>query len=394
MDQKILWLASIYPSALSPYDGDFIQRHARAVSLLREVEVIFVVKDSEGHVTRDVKEFIFKSKNLTERIIYYKPLKTGVKFLDKLISNVIYFRTFKQKIKEYINENGKPDFVHVHVAMKAGIPALWLKKKKKIPFIVSEHWTGYLEEAKPNINNLNYFLERYYKRIFKHSSLNTTVSRYLGEAIKKRFGVEYQVIANVVDTKIFRPSKRQRNSVTKFVHISTNKSQKNTRQILEALAHLKKQGNKFEMIFYVPDRDRFQLLINEYGLKELVTVRSEVPQEILSEELANADALILFSKYETFGCVVIEANACGIPCILSDLEVFKEYSIKNETALFARSNDAMELAQRIQYFIQNKDHFDKNKISEYIKERFGFPVIARDFDHLYKKMDELIDSQK
>lgn len=392
MDQKILWLVSIYPSILSPYDGDFVQRHARAVSLLREIEVIFVIKDEEGQVTNGEEEFVFRNKNLTERIVYYKPVRTGISILDKIISHVCYIRLYKRKINDYIKENGKPEFVHVHVAMKAGIPAMWLKKKMQIPFIVSEHWTGYLPVAKPNIDDLNFVFKRNYKRIFKHSSFITTVSRHLGESIKKRYGVDNEVIANVVDTEIFKPAKRQTNFVTKFIHISTNKIQKNTLQILEALVQVKRQGYPFEMVFYVPDRDRFELLINEYGLEEQVTVRSEVPQEILSKELANADALILFSTYETFGCVVIEANACGIPCILSDLEVFKEYSIENKTALFAESSDAMELARQIQYFIQNKDHFDKNKISEYTKNRFGYPVIARDFDKLYKKMERLINT--
>ena len=394
MDQKILWLVSIYPSRLSPFDGDFIQRHARAVSSLREVEVLFVIKDEEGQVTKNEDEFVYKTKNLTERIIYYKPLKTGISFLDKLISHVHYIRLFKKKIKNYIQENEKPGFVHIHVAMKAGILAVWLKKKKNIPFIVSEHWTGYLPEAKPNIDNLNYFFKRNFSQVFKHSTINTTVSRYLGESIKKRYGVEFKVIANVVDTEIFRPLNKGESSVTKLIHISTNKSQKNTLQILEALAQVKEQGKEFKMVFYIPDKDRFQLIINKYGLGEQVTVRSEVPQEILSKELATADALILFSNYETFGCVVIEANACGIPCLLSDLEVFKEYSIENKTAIFAKRNDINDLAQTIQYFINNKNNFDKDKISEYTKNLFGYAVIAREFDELYKKMDRVINTPK
>lgn len=389
MNQKILWLVSLYPNKLSPFNGDFIQRHARAVSLLREIEVIFVIKDGEGKMTKGVKEDVFQSENLTERIIYYKPLRTGIPILDKVISNTYYLWVFKKKIREYLQMNERPPFVHVHVAMKAGMLALWLKRKNKIPFILSEHWSGYLPEAAPGIESLNFIQKRYYHKIFRESVYNTTVSNYLGKAIRKRFGVDYEVIPNVVNTDIFYPSENTNHVTTRLIHISTNTKLKNTEIILKALAMVKSQGIAFRMSFILPDTGTFQLKVNDYNLKEEVSVHQEVPQKKLAQYLANSDALILFSKYETFGCVVIEANACGLPCILSDLEVFKEYSIEKVTALFAKSNDVNDLVRTILFFINNKKEFDKKQISEYTHNRFSYPVIARDFDELYKKLEGL-----
>ena len=42
--KKILWLTSWYPNRMDEFDGDFIQRHAKAVALFCRVHVIFVVK--------------------------------------------------------------------------------------------------------------------------------------------------------------------------------------------------------------------------------------------------------------------------------------------------------------------------------------------------------------
>ena len=386
MNQKVLWLVSLYPNKLSPFNGDFIQRHAKAVSLLREVEVIFVVKDEEGKITKQLKEEVFQTKQLTERIIYYKPLRTGIPFLDKIISNIHYLRVFKNKIREYLGRNEKPPFIHVHMAMKAGMVALWLKKQNNIPFILSEHWSGYLPEASPGIDNLNFLQKRYLQKIFKESGYNIAVSQYLGNAIKKRFGVEYKVIPNVVDTDIFYPSDNTYHTFPRLIHISTDLKLKNTDLILKALAIIKRQGIAFRMSFFLPDKSAFQLKVNELNLMEEVSVYQEVPQNILAQNLSGADALILFSKYETFGCVVIEANACGLPCILSDLDVFKEYSIENKTALFAKSNDVNDLVRTILFFINNKNQFNKKQISEYTHDRFGYPVIAREFEKLYKRM--------
>ena len=55
MESYALWLTSWYPTILSPYDGDFIQRHAKAVSLQQKVVIVYVKKDDEGIITKKNK---------------------------------------------------------------------------------------------------------------------------------------------------------------------------------------------------------------------------------------------------------------------------------------------------------------------------------------------------
>ena len=64
--KNILWLTSWYPNRLAPFDGDFIQRHAQAVALLHKIEVLFVVNDLSGKITRHTKEEVYSNGNLTE----------------------------------------------------------------------------------------------------------------------------------------------------------------------------------------------------------------------------------------------------------------------------------------------------------------------------------------
>ena len=47
--KKILWLVSWYPNRNDKFDGDFIQRHARAAAIYHDVHVIFVT-DTEMSV--------------------------------------------------------------------------------------------------------------------------------------------------------------------------------------------------------------------------------------------------------------------------------------------------------------------------------------------------------
>ena len=67
--KKILWLCSWYPNRTDPYDGDFIQRHARAASLFHDIQVIRVVADAA------LKPGVIETVNttqthLSEQIIY------------------------------------------------------------------------------------------------------------------------------------------------------------------------------------------------------------------------------------------------------------------------------------------------------------------------------------
>jgi hypothetical protein len=131
--KNILWLVSWYPNALSPYDGDFIQRHARAVALFQKLTVIYVKKDERGSITKNIKIVSSSERNLTEIIVYYHVPSTKFQLLNKIYSVIKYKNVYRNILKKYISQNGKPDLVHVHVALKAGVNALWLKKKFNIP---------------------------------------------------------------------------------------------------------------------------------------------------------------------------------------------------------------------------------------------------------------------
>src|SRR4026207_2539399 len=82
----ILWLPSWYPSRLEPDNGDFIKRHAAALSLYDEVQVVYIVRDKSGMITKDVLTENFSLGALKETIIYYHSLSTGIAFVDKFFS--------------------------------------------------------------------------------------------------------------------------------------------------------------------------------------------------------------------------------------------------------------------------------------------------------------------
>ena len=65
---------------------------------------------------------------LSEQIVYFKKKKS---LKAKLTNQLRWLANYKKTIRNYIIKNGKPDLVHLHVPMKAGVLALWMKKNYK-----------------------------------------------------------------------------------------------------------------------------------------------------------------------------------------------------------------------------------------------------------------------
>jgi len=380
--KKILWLPGWYPNRQDRFDGDFIQRHACAVAAHIPIHAIYAVKLSAAFP--GVEKECNQTGNLSEEIIYYQSPKTGIQFLDRLISYRKYLAVYRKAIRKYINKEGKPSHVHVHAALKVGVLARWIKTTWGVPYLISEHWTGYLEEADHRLEHLPALQQSQLEQVFREASALTVVSDHLGQAIQKHFPfVTYKVIPNVVDDSIFYPSPAPSNDGMQLIHVSNMSYQKNTEAILRSLSILKQAGFPFRMKIYGSSNPVIVNLLDELDIKEQVSIKGEVPQPELAEAMRRSTALVLYSRFETFGCVIIEANACGIPVILSDLPVFHELVEEGKNGVFVKQNDPVALAESIRALAGGMTRFNPGQISVETKTKFGYEKVANEFILLY-----------
>lgn len=378
--KKVLWMVSWYPSRLDMFNGDFIQRHARAVSLYCDVYVIYVVKD-ENKVWREGNEELVTG-NLRERIIFYHSPKTGIGLLDRYLSQLKYMRSFKQAIKEYINANGIPDQVHVHIAMKAGLAALWAKKKWKVPFLVTEHWTGYYPQSKPSVYDSNPLFRLLNRRILKEASLFLPVTKNLGETVKNNFiNVSYRVVPNVVNTELFyyKPFRPTR---FRFIHFSYMNYQKNPDGILDAVKLLKEKGCDFELLMIGQEDDRLISKTENNGLSEIVSFHAVVPYCDVAKQMQMASAFLLFSRFENLPCVILEALCCGLPVISSNVGGISEV-INAQNGILVANENINQLADAMQQVIENYAAYDKQRISDIAKEKFSYTAVGAQYFSTY-----------
>jgi glycosyltransferase involved in cell wall biosynthesis len=378
--KRIVWLASWYPNDLDPLTGDFIKRHAQACSLYQPVDVIHVKKNDPANHQKNRTTITTDASypHLRETIIYYNvPALAGA---ERLFSYIYSLWRYHRAVKKYIQQHGKPHMLHVHVMLRCGLVALYYKWVHKMPYLVTEHYAGYMPEAKgysKGVTILNYIP---LKCIIKNADVVMPVSSALAPALEKKFTLKKTVVVpNVVNTDIFYPVPGDKSSqpVT-FLHISTLTPQKNAGQMLAGFALLKKQyGCAFELWVVSPPNVTFKRLASELQIGSEVRWLEETTQYNIALLMRQASALVLYSHFETFGCVNIEAMACGLPVIVSDLPVFREYLRQNITAWFAPSGDPAALAGILRDFIINVNaNIDAGVIAHQAK-RFDYYTVGK-----------------
>jgi glycosyltransferase involved in cell wall biosynthesis len=377
--KRILWLCSWYPNKLEPFNGDFIQRHARAASLYNDIHVIHLAADTSGQTEQ--KETVLNSTgNLTEQIIYYK--KT-LSLLGRLRAHYRWLFLYKQAIRNYIVKNGKPDLVHVHVPMKAGILGLWLKKKYAVPYIVTEHWGIYNDVELHNYASKSKTFHFYTKQIFEKAAKFISVSRYLAEGVNRLvLKKDHEVIPNVVDTALFFYKERTP-AVFRFIHVSNMVPLKNVEGILRAFAIFSSQYKNAELVM-VGDTDA---AIRSFaaGLKlpaGSVNFRGEVPYEQVAKEMQQADCSILFSNIENSPCVIGEALCCGLPVIATNVGGIPEL-VNSDNSILVEPGNESHLSAAMDQMVNDRNRYDHAKIAAAAARVFSYEVIGRQLADTY-----------
>lgn len=380
---NLLWLASWFPNRLNTTAGDFIYRQAMAVApFVKHLTIIAVFKDD----TMAANAVEIESKKIDNILIYTayygKNYWGGV--VGKILSQKKYISIQQQLFNEVKNQIGLPDLVHVHVAMKAGIFARQLKRKLGIPFIVTEHWSGYNKVSKPNIYNMGRLFLQMNKAVLKAAAILLPVSENLAKTITQNFVlVPYKVIPNVVDTNLFFHVPNNA-PVFRFIHPSYMNYPKNPTGILKACKLLKQSGYQFELQMIGSKNKSLQLLAYELGiLNESVFFEGEIPYASVAQRMQQSSALLMFSKYENLPCIMLEALCCGLPVVSSRVGGIPEV-INDTNGILVEKDNITELVAAMKSVIDNYSIFNRPLIASEAAKTFSYQLVGKSIFETYK----------
>jgi glycosyltransferase involved in cell wall biosynthesis len=117
------------------------------------------------------------------------------------------------------------------------------------------------------------------------------------------------------------------------------------------------------------------------GMKNVELVGQLSPEELLSA-LDAATVFVHSSDYESFGLVVYEAAAAGLPLCLPDFETFDCF---RGCALFHKPKDAGQLAENIKKYISDPRLRKSNgRMAQQVAENVDYPHVRRMYSEFYK----------
>lgn len=380
---NVLFLPKWYPSKFEEFDGNFIEHHAIALSKKCCLGVIFVHSDDSILENYTVEKS--ERNGFPEYRVYYKRPQFGFHLLNQLVSFIRYNNAQKIGYQAFLKDLGQPDICHVHINGKSALLAIFLKRKEKIPFLITEHWSGYTAESNAF---KGYFRKKFHQYTAKESSGITCVSNYLRKAIESHnIKAEFSVVPNVVDTDLFQPKFDKANEPIKIVHISNlSKSPKNIHLIVRALDQAGLQRNDFEIDIIGTGADEAFMLaaLNKGSMKNRFTFHGEIELKKVATILQNADFLLLYSQFETQSVVMIEAFASGVPVLLPQVGGIPEY-MDDERGILLQPNSTQALEKGILYMLNNYKQYNQRKLRQYAVENFSEERIQEQFLHLYHK---------
>jgi len=365
----ILFLCGWYPSSVLPQNGDFIMRHAEAVSSKHRVSVLHII--SKPGLSKSRFE-VDKASNLHSYIAYIKPSKNPILKLFR------FWFAYQQLLKQI----GSFDVVHLNKLYPFGLFALHLKKLKHLPYIISEHWTGYhLKEQK----SLPWVERVLSKIITKNASSVCPVSTDLKNSmLKSGLKGSYEIIPNVVNTHLFKPAKKTTKKFT-ITHISNLEDQhKNISGMLRVAKQFESSIDSFQWNFIGGKKNRYKELIDELNFKKnTIHFMDQLSHKKIPKQLTQSDVFVLFSNYENLPCVILEAFACGIPVISTHVGGIHEFFPKDFGFLIEQNNED-QLLKKIMEIHQNPIT-KSDDMHQYANTNFSSEKICESFSRLYLK---------
>ena len=378
---RILFLSSWYPNRINPTDGNFNEKFAEAAAIYNDVAAIHVVADKDARAPYETD--FYTRAGVKTYIWYFRKSRSGSVF-SKMINGYRYLKYYLKAYKLTRKECGKPQLLHLNVLFPAGAVALMFRYFFALPYVISEHWTGYLPTNEVKQPAPVRWISRL---IAQKASTIMPVTHNLKEAmILNGFYNRYVIVPNVVDVKYFFPGQvTGKNGKKVILHVSHLKDEhKNVSGILRVIKKLSEKRNDFELKV-VGDGDLKPHISYGNGLNmnpETVSFHGTMSTQEIAETMRNSDMFVLFSNYENLPCVIIEAFAAGLPVISTDVGGIREHLTTDKGNLII-PKDEQALLDAIDTMLDNLTSYNKTLLHNYASENFSYERIGERFTEIY-----------
>lgn len=372
----ILLLTVSYKSTFNPLSAPFFRDQALALKNNGcKVGVICPLPVSLKSIWKN-KLFSFNEESYVDEGV--TTLVAPFPSLPKMPNRArrIRLKKGKQLFKKYVNKNGKPDIIHVH-SFFAGELALWIKEEFNIPFVVTEHSTGFARDIYSSE------LMKLANNIFKNSETNIAVSRQFCQLLKKQFNLDFQFIPNVVDTSFFDIGlKKDNKKEFTFLNVGFLDKKKNQRGLIQTFADKFKGNLKYNLMIVGdgPEENSLRSFLQSIEIESQVKLLGRRNRQEVKNLMQNSDCFVLSSIHETFGVVLIEAMSCGLPVLSTKCGGPESIITNDDVGILSDFNSFGDNMMRI-----SSNKYNPQVIRDYVVNNFSENVIAEKLIKIYNE---------
>ena len=344
---KVLYLSAWYPTERDKMSGLFVAKHKEAV----------------------------ERQGVDVRVVYTE--ETGLR----------YWKEMRRQLKALWQAGWRPDVVQLNVITKNALIALYLKKRYHIPYIIVEHWTGYLPI---NMQFKGFLRKLMVRTAAREAARIMPVSQDLVQAMRQ-CGLEgqYEVVNNVVDDFFYAkpPLPKTAEQVKTILHISCMMEEhKNVFGLLRATQRLYKERQDFRLVI-IGDGVDYSMTCdyaNSLGMSEghgpVAFVGEKTPKEVC-EWFRKADFFVLNSNYENAPVVLSEALATGCPILSTDVGGIREM-VPPECGILITTGDEDALVSKMHYLLDHYQDYSQDVIRQY-GQRYSYQSVGQHLRRIY-----------
>lgn len=265
------------------------------------------------------------------------------------------------QLKNYIMRQ-KFDIVNIHYASGYGTLGRLAGQKHALLSIWGSDVYDFPYQSKFNLKTVKKNLQ-YYDYLASTSQCMAEQTRKIVEIKKEIFITPFGV-----DVNRFKPVNVEKKSGYVVGTVKTLSYKYGIDISIKAFAEMLKMLNEngkneiadnisYEIYGKGEEKDNLIALIQELGLKEKVRLMGYVENSRLPEIINGFDVFCCTSRYdsESFGVAVVEAMACAVPAVTSDVDGFREVMENGKTGYVVRRKDHIATAKALYRLITEKD---------------------------------------
>lgn len=379
---KICIVTTAFPRWENDSRAPFILEAAKSIAR-QGVEVKVIASHSPGAKTHEFIDGIeiFRPRYLPEKLenLHKEPGGIPEAWNNQKFGKYAIFPFILSQLFAVFRYTKDCDIIHANWTI-AGFNAWIINLFFHIPYIITLQGSDIYKAANLSLaKKITYIILKSAKKIITlSSSLKNEVMRF--ENLENKI----EVIPNGVNTQFFNSDSEDRENL--IIYTGSLIKRKGVEYLIKAFPAVINSYPDFKLIIIGEGNEENNLknLVKYLEIDKYVKFLGQISQNSVKEWLQKSKLFILPSLEEGQGVVLIEALACGTPCIGSEVGGIPDV-INNDVGTLVPPKNTKDLSEAILFYLNNKDiwHIKSRNSRLRAIQYFEWDVIGKKIVQLY-----------